>query len=109
MALYLLFLSLLKHKDNLTTSTLYYTLLILIMKFYNIADSKIDVIYHGNSLYYNDEIKLSNNLNFPENYLLYVGSRDIYKNFYFFYRIYFKLYDKRKYFSYMHWKKIYKK
>ncbi|MFB9079875.1 glycosyltransferase family 4 protein [Flavobacterium procerum] len=49
-----------------------------ILKFYpHIDESKIDVVYHGSSIKINENIK--NDL--PENYILYVGSRENYKNF----------------------------
>lgn len=44
-----------------------------------IKESKIDVVYHGNSIKINEYIKV----NLPENYILFVGSRPNYKNFYF--------------------------
>jgi len=45
----------------------------------HIAESKIEVIYHGNSI----KIKENANLTLPENYILFVGSRKNYKNFVF--------------------------
>ncbi|MEL1255513.1 glycosyltransferase family 1 protein [Flavobacterium sp. DGU38] len=51
-----------------------------IIKFYpNIDESKIEVIYHGNSIQVNENVVVD----LPENYILFVGSRDYYKNFYF--------------------------
>lgn len=51
-----------------------------IIKIYpNIDESKIEVIYHGNSIQVNENIAVD----LPDNYILFVGSRDNYKNFYF--------------------------
>lgn len=53
-----------------------------IMQLYNIEESKISVIYHGSSL----KEKSDSLKNFKEifgTYILYTGSRTIYKNFYF--------------------------
>jgi glycosyltransferase involved in cell wall biosynthesis len=51
-----------------------------IIKIYpHIDESKIEVIYHGNSIQVNENITID----LPENYILFVGSRDNYKNFYF--------------------------
>jgi glycosyltransferase involved in cell wall biosynthesis len=52
-----------------------------LMKFYDIPESKISVIYHGNSL---KEDKISKEPRLDFKYLLYVGQRKNYKNFYFF-------------------------
>lgn len=43
----------------------------------HIDESKIEVIYHGTSINVNENV----NVNLPENYILYVGSRADYKNF----------------------------
>ncbi len=43
----------------------------------HIDESKIEVIYHGTSIKVNENV----NVNLPENYILYVGSRADYKNF----------------------------
>jgi glycosyltransferase involved in cell wall biosynthesis len=54
-----------------------------IIKLYNISEDKIKVIYHGNSL---QPVK-GNPVNAPElpsKYILFVGAREIYKNFTFF-------------------------
>jgi glycosyltransferase involved in cell wall biosynthesis len=49
-----------------------------ILKIYpHIDATKINVIYHGNSIAVNDTVKVS----LPEKYILFVGSRDNYKNF----------------------------
>jgi len=49
-----------------------------ILKIYpRIDQSKIEVIYHGNSITINQKIKVK----LPENYILFVGSRENYKNF----------------------------
>lgn len=50
-----------------------------ILHFYNIDPSKIEVIYHGNSINLNNNSITNNNL--PENYLLFVGGRNGYKYF----------------------------
>ncbi|PXY40829.1 glycosyltransferase family 1 protein [Flavobacterium cheongpyeongense] len=51
-----------------------------IIKVYpHIDQSKIEVIYHGNSIEVNENI----NVDLPKNYILFVGSRGLYKNFYF--------------------------
>lgn len=51
-----------------------------IIKFYpHIDESKIEVIYHGNSIQINQNAVVD----LPDNYILFVGSRDNYKNFYF--------------------------
>lgn len=42
-------------------------------------ESKIEVVYHGNSLFPKSNIKLS--LEIPKKYLLFVGGRNSYKNF----------------------------
>lgn len=42
---------------------------------------KIDVIYHGNSMVISEEMPT---LVFPQNYILFVGNREYYKNFMFF-------------------------
>jgi glycosyltransferase involved in cell wall biosynthesis len=44
-----------------------------------IDESKIEVIYHGSSIKVNENIKIT----LPSNYILFVGLRDNYKNFYF--------------------------
>lgn len=52
-----------------------------IIKFYPYVDvSKIEVVYHGCSLKYNE----IDNIDLPNNYILFVGSRGGYKNFIFF-------------------------
>jgi len=51
-----------------------------IIKIYpHIDESKIEVIYHGNSIQINEKVVVY----LPDNYILFVGSRDNYKNFYF--------------------------
>jgi len=51
-----------------------------IIKVYpHIDESKIEVIYHGNSIQVYENISVD----LPDNYILFVGSRDHYKNFYF--------------------------
>jgi len=54
-----------------------------IMQILKIPDNKIKVIYLGNSLVPH-KISLCNTPELPDNYLLFVGRRDLYKNFDFF-------------------------
>jgi len=51
-----------------------------IMKFYNIDESKIKVIYLGSSLKKNDNL-IDPDIKLPENFILFIGSRIRYKNF----------------------------
>jgi glycosyltransferase involved in cell wall biosynthesis len=51
-----------------------------LLRFYPFAKDKVDVVYHGCSFEFNQP----NKIQLPDNYLLYVGKRDVYKNFYFF-------------------------
>ncbi|MBB4803662.1 glycosyltransferase involved in cell wall biosynthesis [Flavobacterium nitrogenifigens] len=52
-----------------------------ILKLYpHINEAKIDVIYHGTSI----KIKEDTRIDLPEKYILFVGTRQIYKNFVFF-------------------------
>lgn len=44
----------------------------------HIAESKIEVIYHGNSIQVNENVQVD----LPDNYILFVGKREFYKNFY---------------------------
>jgi glycosyltransferase involved in cell wall biosynthesis len=51
-----------------------------ILKIYpHIDASKIEVVYHGSSIKIDESVKV----NLPDNYILFVGSRDNYKNFIF--------------------------
>lgn len=50
-----------------------------LIEIFGIEESKIEVIYHGNSMLLNDS--LNSGINFPSNYLLFVGIRGGYKNF----------------------------
>jgi glycosyltransferase involved in cell wall biosynthesis len=50
-----------------------------LIKFKNVNPDKINVVYHGHS--FNSKYGDSVNINLPEKYLLYVGSRKQYKNF----------------------------
>jgi glycosyltransferase involved in cell wall biosynthesis len=50
-----------------------------IMEVYGINESKIEVVYLGNSLVYNHESAI--NIDIPKKYILFVGSRRSYKNF----------------------------
>ena len=50
-----------------------------LIKYLRVDSSKIDVIYHGNSIFPKPNMKF--NLKLPEKYLLFVGHRDGYKNF----------------------------
>lgn len=53
-----------------------------VLKFYNIDESKVIVVYHGNSIFVNDEFESEKlKLELPNNYILYVGKRGSYKNF----------------------------
>ena len=54
-----------------------------IIKFYNIPEDKIKVIYLGNSLIPSQN-ELSDKTNICKGYILFVGSRNLYKNFLFF-------------------------
>ncbi len=54
-----------------------------IIKIFQIDETKIHVIYHGNSLLLQPGDRNSR-LNLPERYILYVGNRDCYKNYGFF-------------------------
>jgi glycosyltransferase involved in cell wall biosynthesis len=66
-----------------------------ILKFYDhIDESKIEVIYHGNSI--DEDEELSTNIKVPDNYLLYVGTRKHYKNFFFFLRACKQFIEKNK-------------
>ena len=51
-----------------------------IIKFFGTDESKIEVIYLGNSLEISSD-PLPHNIKLPERYLLFVGNRGIYKNF----------------------------
>lgn len=50
-----------------------------LIKFFDIDEEKIVVIYHGNSM--NVEMNLEKSYIFPKKYILFVGKRDGYKNF----------------------------
>ncbi len=50
-----------------------------IMEYYKLDESKIEVIYHGSPLI--KETCSNKNISLPEKYILYVGTRPIYKNF----------------------------
>ena len=50
------------------------------MKYYDVSEKKISVIYHGNSFQNFENIKSTNLLNFK--YFLFIGSRKRYKNFF---------------------------
>lgn len=50
-----------------------------ILEVYGIDESKIEVVYLGNSLLYNPDIII--NIDIPQKYILFVGSRIGYKNF----------------------------
>ena len=49
-----------------------------ILHYYDIDHSKIDVVYHGNSLI---NYKIEDKKLLPEDYILFVGNRSMYKNF----------------------------
>lgn len=65
-----------------------------IIDIYGIENSKISVVYLGNSL--DGSISGENNITLPENYLLYVGDRGAYKNFIFFIKSIKPLLNKEK-------------
>lgn len=46
---------------------------------FGIDESKIEVVYHGNSMLPKSDLKI--NIDIPKNYILFVGLRDGYKNF----------------------------
>ena len=50
-----------------------------ILDIYDIEEKKIEVIYHGNSINLSNEIEI--NIDLPNDYLLFVGNRNGYKNF----------------------------
>jgi len=50
-----------------------------LIELFGTDESKIEVVYHGNSLFPKANIKISYDL--PKKYLLFVGQRNIYKNF----------------------------
>jgi glycosyltransferase involved in cell wall biosynthesis len=53
-----------------------------VLKFYNIDESKIIVVHHGNSIFVNKELESNKlNLELPNKFILYVGNRGSYKNF----------------------------
>lgn len=55
-----------------------------IIDLYNTPESKIEVVYHGNSLNLIKDFSKVDYARLPNNYLLFVGKRVHYKNFYFF-------------------------
>lgn len=55
-----------------------------LIRFFGIPEDRIEVIYLANSLNQGNDQKLVDIDNLPEKYLLFVGNRVIYKNFYFF-------------------------
>jgi glycosyltransferase involved in cell wall biosynthesis len=58
-----------------------------LMNLFQIDEEKISVIYLANSLQHSNTILENNRIdNLPNKYLLYVGNRTVYKNFYFFLR-----------------------
>jgi hypothetical protein len=50
-----------------------------LVELFGTDESKIEVVYHGNSLFPKSNIKISYDI--PNKYLLFVGNRDLYKNF----------------------------
>ncbi len=54
-----------------------------LMDFYNISEEKISVIYHASSLVQKENLSEHFQKSIPQNYILYVGTRALYKNFYF--------------------------
>lgn len=63
-----------------------------LIEIFDVEPSKIEVVYHGNSMIVNDKSALD--VNIPKNYILFVGLRDGYKNFDRFIRATTKLLDK---------------
>lgn len=59
-----------------------------LVKIYDIDPEKIEVIYLASSL---DTMQENKDLKLPEKFLLHVGNREFYKNFYFFVRVFAKL------------------
>ena len=55
-----------------------------ILKFYDVDEKKIEVVYLGNSLQGIDDAGSNTGDRLPEKYLLFVGDRSLYKNFYLF-------------------------
>ena len=54
-----------------------------IMKYYRMEESRIEVVYHGSSFGQVRSVPLDIPFRSPDRYLLYVGSRSLYKNFHF--------------------------
>lgn len=48
---------------------------------FNIEESKITIVYHGNSLLVSQDTIKDKDANLPKKYILFVGSRTVYKNF----------------------------
>lgn len=65
-----------------------------LMEILNVDESKIEVIYLGNSMFPKNNLIL--NIDIPQNYILFVGSRSGYKNFDRFIRAVFPLLHKDK-------------
>ncbi len=55
-----------------------------LVQFFGINESKLEVVYHGNSMVLDDKVVIS--IDVPKRYILFVGSRDSYKNFHRFIR-----------------------
>lgn len=62
-----------------------------LVKIYDIDPEKVEVIYLASSL---DTMQENKELKLPEKFLLHVGNREFYKNFYFFARVFAKLAQK---------------
>ena len=60
-----------------------------LIKLYKMDEGKIDIVYHGSSL--KNENMINTDQSLPERYILFVGDRDLYKNFDFFLRSISKL------------------
>lgn len=52
-----------------------------VVRYYGLDESKIEVIYLANSLYYDATVEFNNKIRLPDRYILYVGDRKGYKNF----------------------------
>ncbi len=55
-----------------------------IVNYYGIEEKKVEVIYLGNPFEILNIDEPKKQISFPKNYILYVGNRSFYKNFYFF-------------------------
>ena len=65
-----------------------------LIEFYDIPEDKISVIYHASSLVQKNQLKKDFIEKIPKEFILFVGSRSNYKNFYFLVEAFAKLSDK---------------